>query len=83
MEDVITVIDGRAEIIDEISRAPEDVRNYISGKIAGLLKTTQFVDALPGYLLPDDASQGRMRILMNRLTQIAKRLFSTVPVDLY
>jgi hypothetical protein len=72
LEDIITVIDGRTEIIEEISRAPEDVRNYISGKITGLLKNEQFLDALPGYLLPDDASQGRMKILMNRLTQIAK-----------
>lgn len=72
LEDIITVIDGRAEIVDEISRASEDVREYISGKIAGLLKTRQFLDALPGYLLPDDASQGRLRILMDRSTEIAK-----------
>ena len=72
LEDIITVIDGRTEITDEISRAPEDVREYISGKVAGLLETRQFLDALPGYLLPDDASQGRMRILMDRLTQIAE-----------
>jgi predicted nucleotidyltransferase len=37
LEDIITVIDGRAEIIEEISRAPEDVRTYTSGKIAALL----------------------------------------------
>ncbi len=72
LEDIITVIDGRAEIIEEISRAPEDVRDYISGKIRGLLNTRQFLDALPGYLLPDEASQGRLRILMERLTQIAE-----------
>jgi len=72
LEDIITVIDGRAEIVDEISRAPEDVRDYISGKIRGLLNTRQFLDALPGYLLPDEASQGRLRILMERLTQIAE-----------
>ncbi len=72
LEDIITVIDGRAEIIEEISRAPEDVRDYISGKIRGLLHTRQFLDALPGYLLPDEASQGRLRILTERLTQIAE-----------
>ena len=72
LEDIITVIDGRSEIIDEISRVQEDVREYISDKIAGLLGTRQFLDALPGYLLPDEASQGRLRILMDRLTQIAK-----------
>jgi predicted nucleotidyltransferase len=72
LEDIITVIDGRAEIIEEISRAPEDVRDYISGKIWGLLNTRQFLDALPGYLLPDEASQGRLRILTKRLTRIAE-----------
>lgn len=72
LEDIITVIDGRAEIIKEISRAPEDVRNYISDKIRGLLNNRQFLDALPGYLLPDEASQGRLRILTERLTQIAE-----------
>jgi predicted nucleotidyltransferase len=72
LEDIITVIDGRAEIIDEISSAPEDVCTYISDKIDGLLKSRQFLDALSGYLLPDEASQGRLKILMDRLTQIAK-----------
>jgi predicted nucleotidyltransferase len=72
LEDIITVIDGRAEIIKEISGTPEDVRDYISGKIRGLLNTRQFLDALPGYLLPDEASQGRLRILTERLTQIAE-----------
>jgi predicted nucleotidyltransferase len=72
LEDIITVLDGRAEIIDEISGAPKDVREYISGKVAGLLETRQFLDALPGYLLPDDASQGRIKILMDRLKQIAE-----------
>ncbi len=72
LEDIITVIDGRAEIIEEISRAPEDVWDYISGKIRGLLNTRQFLDALPGYLLPDEASQGRLRILTERLTRMAE-----------
>ncbi len=72
LEDIITVIDGRVEIIDEISQAREDVREYIAGKIVGLLENKQFLDALPGYLLPDAASQGRMKILMDRLTRIAE-----------
>jgi hypothetical protein len=72
LEDIITVIDGRTEIINEILGAPDDVRKYISGKIAGLLENRQFLDALPGYLLPDEASQGQMKILMDRLTQIAE-----------
>ena len=72
MEDLITVIDGRVEITDEIRRAPDDVQYYVASKISELLQNRKFLDALPGYLLPDSASQGRMKILVDRLTQIAQ-----------
>jgi predicted nucleotidyltransferase len=31
LEDLITVIDGRPELLDELHLAPEDVRSYIGG----------------------------------------------------
>jgi hypothetical protein len=48
-----------------------DVRTYIAAEIAELLATPAFVDAIPGYLLPDQASQARVSILLERLKQIA------------
>lgn len=72
LEDLITVIDGRAEIVDEMLQAPADVRSYIAERIGTLLDTGQFMNALPGYLLPDEASQGRLSILLERLNQIRK-----------
>jgi hypothetical protein len=33
--------------------------------------TPAFVDALPGYLFPDQASQARISILLERLKKIA------------
>lgn len=54
-----------------IETAPEDVRLYIAGAIKGLLEADQFMDALPGYLLPDAASQARLSILLERLRQIS------------
>ena len=71
LEDIITVIDGRSEIIGEIDRASEDVRNYIAVQIEMLLKKRQFCDALPGFLLPDYASQERVKLLTDRLNAIA------------
>ena len=70
LEDLIAVIDGRAEIVQEIRSAPIDVKTYIAAKIKQLLGTADFVDALPGYLLPDAASQARIKTLIARLEEI-------------
>ena len=71
LEDVIAVVDGRAELLEEIQSAPEDVRSYIASGIRRLLDTSAFRDALPGYLLPDKASQARISTLLERLAAIA------------
>jgi hypothetical protein len=64
------VVDGRAELVNEIQAGPENVRTYLTSEIAKLLATPAFLDALPGYLLPDEASQARVAILLARLQQI-------------
>ncbi len=71
LEDLVAVIDGRRELVQEIRGAGAEVRAYIAKTVQHLLKTPEFVDALPGYLLPDPASQGRAGILRERLRQIA------------
>jgi hypothetical protein len=71
LEDIIAVIDGRAEIIDEIGQTAGDVRKYITSEIGALLENEDFLDALPGYLLPDAASQARRPLLEQRLRAIA------------
>ena len=70
-EDVIAVIDGRAELADELARSSAAVRAYVSGSIATLLKTRAFMDALPGHLPGDVASQLRLPMLEGRLRQIS------------
>jgi hypothetical protein len=72
LEDLITVIDGRAELVEEIYSSPEDVRLFIAAKIDSFMKDSRFIDALPGHLQPDEASQKRLGVLMKRLKQIAE-----------
>jgi hypothetical protein len=55
----------------EIQKAPEDVRSYIASEIKKLLGTSAFIDALPGYLLPDSASQARISTLLERFALIS------------
>jgi hypothetical protein len=71
LEDLITVVDGRPGLLDELRAASDDVRSDVADAIGTMLKDSQFVDALPGYLLPDEASQGRTRMLLERLKEIS------------
>jgi predicted nucleotidyltransferase len=71
LEDLLTVIDGRAAIVEEIAAA-EEIRSFIAQEFRNLLAVPQFVDALPGYLLPDGASQARLPVLKDRIKEISK-----------
>lgn len=71
LEDFVAVIDGRPELAKEIQSAPQDVRSYVASEVRKMLGTDAFVDALPGHLLPDDASQARIRTILDRLRRLA------------
>lgn len=71
LEDVIAVIDGRAEIVREVQHAATDVRRYLAREFANLLGKRIFLDALPGFLLPDAGSQARQPLVVDRLNAIA------------
>ena len=70
LEDIVTVIDGRAELPDEIRLVSADLREYLSREFTALLSNRDFLDALPGYLLPDAASQQRLDLVMKRMQQL-------------
>lgn len=72
LEDIVTVVDGRPEIADDVAAADEQVRAYISAEIQSLLKNPDFVEALAGFLLPDAASQARRPILERRLEALVR-----------
>ena len=71
LEDLMAVVDGRAELVEEIRDRVGNVRAYIAAEIRKLLAVREFLDALPGYVLPDPASQARVSILLERLKKIA------------
>jgi len=71
LEDLIAVVDGRAELAGEIRGAAGDVRSYLAKEIKKLLSIREFNDALPGHLPPDAASQDRVGTIISRLEEIA------------
>ena len=70
MEDIVTIIDGRPEVVDEIPLAAADLRRYLSDEFKTLLSSRDFLEALPGHLLSDDSSQQRAGIVMRRMQRL-------------
>lgn len=58
--DVIALIDGRAELTDEVLTAEPEVREYIAEEIRALLDAPRIGDGLAGAVPPDAASQTRV-----------------------
>jgi len=71
LEDLIAVVDGRAELAGEIRGAAGDVRSYLAKEIKKLTSSREFNDALPGHLPPDAGSQDRVGTIISRLEEIA------------
>ena len=72
MEDIIALLDGRPEIIDEIRSSPSELRNYLAETFQAFLKNNKFLESLPGHLPPDPASQGRVSMLRARIDGICR-----------
>ena len=70
MEDIINLINGRAEIAEDIKDSEADLRYFIVKTFQGFLDDEFFLEALPGHLLPDRASQGRRSIILERIEKI-------------
>jgi predicted nucleotidyltransferase len=71
LEDVIAVVDGRAELQRELATAAVDVRRYVAHQLQGLLDIPEFREALPGHLPGDAASQARLPLVLGRLHALA------------
>lgn len=58
LEDIILLVDGRSEIIDEVAAAPDDLRAFVAHQIALLLDQPRFLDALDGTVVGFVAGSG-------------------------
>jgi len=72
MEDIVAVIDGRPEIVDEVQRSETRLKVHLTQRFASVLQDHKFIDALPGYLQPDAAGQARLPVLLERIRMISE-----------
>jgi hypothetical protein len=71
LEDLISVVDGRATLLQEVQSRKFELRASIGAEIKALMDMPGFLDALPAYLLPDALSQSRITTILQRLEQLA------------
>lgn len=75
LEDVISLVDGRPELVDECRAAASELREYVATEVRALLAEERFVDTLGWHLRPDSASQGRLSLVvlprLKRLSELA------------
>ena len=69
LEDVLSVVDGRREIVAEIAAAEQGVRDYVAAMFERLLSDAGFLDALPG-LIVDASPATRITVVLERLRAI-------------
>lgn len=72
LEDIINVVDGRPELVNEVAQAPEELRSYLSARFREMLAQSRFHDALPGLIFPDESHAERLALLRQHLISIAE-----------
>ncbi len=68
LEDIIAVVDGRAELYDELTQASADVKAYVVSNIHALMEHPEITNAMSGIVLRPI----RVPVVLQRLRAIAK-----------
>lgn len=72
IEDMIAVLDGRPEIVNEVQAADQELIDDIRDRFDRLLGDKRFVASLSGHMPGDQASQARVGLVIQRIEAISK-----------
>ncbi len=71
LEDIVTLMDGRAKIVEEVSAAIPEVRKFLADEFTKILRHPDFADALPGHLSVMYGARSRVSIVRKRFESVA------------
>jgi hypothetical protein len=72
IEDIITIVDGRPALVQELRGAARELQAYIVEELGALMQKPEFLDALAGHLPGDAASQARLPALIAQLSELTR-----------
>ena len=70
LEDLISVIDGRREIVADLAAAPRDLRTYVAERLSHFLARGDADVLLAAQLMPDSDSQDRLPFVVDRIRSL-------------
>jgi hypothetical protein len=72
-EDIVSVIDGRVELIKEIEQSDHLLREYLANSFHAISNNRSFHDALPGHFVPHGSLAGqRIDLMVQKVEQITQ-----------
>jgi predicted nucleotidyltransferase len=72
LEDIVSLIDGRPEIVSDVATVSENLKKYLASEFALLMNNPQFLQALPGHLNYSQESESREKIVKERILAIVQ-----------
>jgi hypothetical protein len=68
----VAIVDGRPSLVEEVESEPSELRAYVSDELGRHL-SRGLADAVPGHLAGDQASQGRLPLVMCAFDRLRRR----------
>ncbi len=72
LEDIITVVEGREELLGELAAAPVDVGQFVVSRFQEILAHPDFSNAMPGIV----SQSSRAGLVLQRFTDVARTSLS-------
>lgn len=69
MEDIVNLVDGRMEVLDEIKASPAEA--FLRDEFESLITNDAFLDVLPAHFRSDATSQARVEVVLERMRKLA------------
>lgn len=71
IEDIIAVLDGRPEIVNEVRQSDPGLAKELLERFRTLLQEPGFIDAVSGHMPTDETSQARVSIILTTIKKLA------------
>lgn len=72
IEDIVTLLDGRPELLDDLEIAEPKIKQELASRFEDLRQNSRFINAVAGHLAPDEASQARLPRIIDSIDAISK-----------
>lgn len=69
--DIVSLVDGREELVGEVAAVEPSVREFIAGSLRAYRESEAFEEAVAGHMMPDPVSQQRVPMVLDRMDRMA------------